>query len=134
MSVKISFNSFRIQKINYNIGQNSETPTNYSMRISKIDMGISKDKKLAEIIINGQTKNDKHRILDLKVSYFYSLNYSNDNLEEYTTIKKYLEEYGINTSIVMYENLIKSVTSLDYNEPMIANGYDMPGSIKKVED
>lgn len=138
MSVQINFNNFKIDMMNYtseNIENNKLS--NIEFDITNTVINISDDKSTARISITGNVKEvseDKNiiRSLNLSVSYYYSLlNVDNDN--SFLKIQHYLEDYGINTSVVMYEELVKQITSIDYNDPIILNGFAMPGSVEKDE-
>ena len=138
MSVQISFDHFQINVLNYkfeNMKDNQSSNTDFN--ITKITVNISDTKDNAEVFIAGNIKEtsenkDIIRSLNLSVSYYYSIhNVISDN--SFLEAQKYLKEYGINTSIVMYEELVKQITSIDYNTPIVLNGFVMPGAIKSED-
>lgn len=133
MTVQISFDRFKINKLSYEAQPNKQNTTNATLDISNIRLNISIDKKIAEINVQG-TITSSERILNLHVSYYYLLHNLTEKKSSLTQANKYLEKYGINTSVVMFEDLIKQITSLDYMNPIILSGYKIPGSVKRINN
>lgn len=138
MSVKIKFNSFEIEKINYEKisaeVDNTTKEVEFNLNISKIKVGLSSNNKMGKITILGATKNNSDtRTLKLNISYYFEFEYQSDEFEDFINVRKSLiEEYGINISMNMYIDMIRQITSMDYNAPVVVNNYTMPGSIKEI--
>lgn len=136
MSVQINFNNFQIDVMNYKFeNTDNNQSSNIDFNINNVTVSISDDKFNAKIFIAGNVKEisqnkDIIRNLNLSVSYYYSL-FNVEDDDTFLEARNYLENYGINTSMVMYEELVKQITSIDYNDPIILNGFAMPGSIER---
>ncbi|WP_308557773.1 hypothetical protein [uncultured Lactobacillus sp.] len=137
MSTQFSLNGFKIKKIEYNsvdrekdnIGQ--QYILNFNLK--KINLSISKKQQKVIINILGKVEcqSDEEvkpfRSLELDVDYSYSI-YNGENLSE-TNLRQMSEDYGINNSIILFENLVKEITSLDYSEPVVFNKFKFPRNI-----
>lgn len=137
MSTQFSLNGFKIKKLDYNfldeekenIGQ--QYILNFNLR--KINVSISKKYKTVIINILGKVecqrdeKSEPFRSLELDVDCSYSV-YTDADVSD-SNLRQMSEDYGVNNSIILFENLVKEITSLDFSGPIVFNKFKFPRNI-----
>lgn len=136
MSIQLKFNGLVINKINYRYNRKEikEVKDQFlDFELNNIEVSISDDEVVINLsgLINCKNDDKKEtvgfRILKLDVDYFYIIDKSKKN--EVKDINSVIKNYAVNNSILMFENLIKHITSLDYTEPIIVNDFKFPGEL-----
>lgn len=137
MSMQLRYNGFIINKINYEYKNELESEQqNYYLDFNFDDITVATSDDDAIITLSGyadcsndekEDETSKYRSLNLNVSYFYKIENSDNDSKK---VQKLTEDYGVNNSIVMFQELVKQITGLDSTSPIVSYDFKFPGSIK----
>lgn len=138
MSIKLKYNGFIINKINYEYKSNLESQQKeYYLDFMLDDISVAVSEEDAIITLSGHAtclneKNDdksKYRTLSLSVNYFYDIKNRN-HMDSQKEIQEIVKNYGVNNSIILYQELVKHITSLDSADPIKSYDFEFPGSLR----
>lgn len=138
MSIQLKYNGFIINKIDYSYERDLEKQQeDYYLEFMLDDISVAVSEEDAIITLSGHANcsNEKddnassYRTLNLNADYLYDIEKENDS-ENKENIQEIVNNYGVNNSIVMFQELVKQITSLDLIGPISSYDFKFPGSLK----
>lgn len=138
MSIQLKYNGFLINKINYEYKSDLEKQQEkYYLEFTLDNISVAVSEEDAIVSLSGHAnclnkKDDdtsKYRTLSLNVDYFYDIE-NQKNKSDQKEIQEIINNYGVNNSIVMFQELVKQITSLDSADPISSYDFRFPGSLE----
>lgn len=138
MSIQLKYNGFIINKINYEYKRDLENQQDeYYLEFMVDDISVAVSEEDTIITISGHAnclnekdnETSKYRVLSLSVDYFYDIE-NKQNTDNHEKIQEVVNDYGVNNSIIMFQELIKQITSLDSAGSLCSYDFRFPGSLK----
>lgn len=138
MSIQLKYNGFIINKIDYEYKSDLEKQQeDYYLEFMLDDISVAVSEEDTIITLSGHAncsnEEDKdasnYRTLKLNVDYFYDIE-KQEKIDNQQKIQETVKNYGINNSIIMFQELIKQITSLDSAGPISSYDFRFPGSLK----
>lgn len=138
MSVQLKYNGFIINKLNYEYkGELEQQQDSFYLEFMFDDISVAISANDAIVTLSGhancsneENDNDsEYRTLNIKVDYFYDIE-NPKKVKSPEKIKKIVNNYGVNNAIILFQELVKQITSLDIVGPISSYEFRFPGSLK----
>lgn len=138
MSVQLKYKGFRINKLDYEYKSELEKQQDsfyLEFMFDDISVAISESDAIVTLLghadcSNEENDNDtKYRTLSINVDYFYDIE-NPGNIKDPEKIRDIVNNYGVNNSIILFQELVKQITSLDSVGAISSYEFRFPGSLK----
>lgn len=138
MSIQLKYKGFRINKLDYEYKSELEKQQDsfyLEFMFDDISVAISESDAIVTLLghadcSNEENDNDpKYRTLSINVDYFYDIE-NPGNIKDPEKIRDIVNNYGVNNSIILFQELVKQITSLDSVGTISSYEFRFPGSLK----
>ena len=103
--------------------------------LDDISVAVSEEDAIIKLSGHANCSNEEdkdasnYRTLKLNVDYFYDIE-KQEKIDSQQKIQETVKNYGINNSIIMFQELVKQITSLDSAGPISSYDFRFPGLLK----